>query len=73
MGPVSLPIYSVRFNSPTEIDKEKYKIGTDVYFNPDLAKLSYTQQIKLIKGSDASNQYDEEPGEDVIIFKLINL
>ncbi|KAL6608503.1 NAF1-domain-containing protein [Neocallimastix sp. 'constans'] len=68
LGPVSLPIYSIRFNSASEIDKEKYKIGTNIYFNPELAKLSYTQQIKLIKGSDASNQYDEEPGEDEIEF-----
>ncbi|KAJ3415629.1 H/ACA ribonucleoprotein complex non-core subunit naf1 [Chytridiales sp. JEL 0842] len=67
-GPVVKPMYSVRFNSAAEIDQEKVKSGVKIYYVPDLAKFVFTQQLKAFKGSDASNLYDEEVGEDEIEF-----
>jgi rRNA processing protein Gar1 len=64
-GPVAKPMYSVRFNSPADIDREKCKPGIQIFFIPNLAKFVFTQQIRAIKGSDASNMFDEEIGDDV--------
>ncbi|KAI9137574.1 Gar1/Naf1 RNA binding region-domain-containing protein [Paraphysoderma sedebokerense] len=78
-GPVSQPLYSVRFNSGEEV---KEKLGTNaekgkaVFFVENLSKFVYTASLKALKGSDASNQYDEEVGEEVLFrwlfFLLIN-
>ncbi|KAJ3054179.1 hypothetical protein HK097_002501, partial [Rhizophlyctis rosea] len=67
-GPVTRPLYSIRFNTKEEIDAEKYKLGRDVYYIKDLAKFVFTQPLKKMKGSDASNIHDEEVGEDDMEF-----
>ncbi|KAJ3278805.1 hypothetical protein HDU76_009731, partial [Blyttiomyces sp. JEL0837] len=67
-GPVACPLYSIRFNSSDEIDREKYAIGVKVYSAPNLAHFVFTKQLRVQKGSDASNVYDEEVAEDEIEF-----
>lgn len=67
-GPIARPFYSVRFNAKDEMPN--VSIGTKVFWVPSYAK-SQTVQVevlKLIKGSDASNRYDEEVDESVILF-----
>ncbi|KAJ3106416.1 hypothetical protein HDU97_006401 [Phlyctochytrium planicorne] len=66
-GPVICPFYSVRFNTPEEID-EKFKIGTKVYFIPFLAKFVLTAHLRSLKGSDASNIHDEEVDDNELEF-----
>ncbi|KAJ3219603.1 hypothetical protein HDU67_000091 [Dinochytrium kinnereticum] len=63
-GPVLQPLYSVRFNSSSDIDPVKHKIGERLFYAPTLAKFVFTAQVKAIKGSDASNIYDEEVPEN---------
>ncbi|CAO3613603.1 unnamed protein product [Cunninghamella echinulata] len=67
-GPIARPFYSVRFNTKAEMPNTS--IGTKVFWVPSYAK-SQTVQVevlKLIKGSDASNEYDEEIDENEMEF-----
>ncbi|TPX47091.1 hypothetical protein SeMB42_g03466 [Synchytrium endobioticum] len=68
LGPVSRPLYSVRFNGVADIDKEKCAIGARIFYMADLAKFVFTQPLKAQKGSDASNLHDEEPADDEVEF-----
>lgn len=69
-GPVSRPYYSVRFNDAKEINVEFGKIGASVYYVPTYQKTQIveTEALKKIKGTDASNVYDEEIGEEEMEF-----
>lgn len=64
-GPVARPLYSVRFNDASEIDTERTKQGSKVYNVPELSTFLLTRVLKMQKGSDASNLYDEEVDEKV--------
>ncbi|KAH8550271.1 Gar1/Naf1 RNA binding region-domain-containing protein, partial [Umbelopsis sp. PMI_123] len=64
-GPVAKPLYSVRFNDASEIDKERTKQGAKVYIVPDFSTFLLTRALKMQKGSDASNIFDEEVAEHV--------
>ena len=59
-GPVHQPLYSVRFNSADEIDKERTIKSAIIYRSPQFSKIVFTAMLKAMKGSDASNLYDEE-------------
>ncbi|KAK9477138.1 Gar1/Naf1 RNA binding region-domain-containing protein [Lipomyces japonicus] len=63
LGPVQQPIYSVKFFSETEANQYSTRTGETVYYVPRFSKFVFTQQIKAIKGSDASNWNDEEVDE----------
>ncbi|EGF77649.1 hypothetical protein BATDEDRAFT_91610 [Batrachochytrium dendrobatidis JAM81] len=65
-GPVNEPLYTVRFNSAADIAATQAAVGTSVYFIENLAKIVLTQPLRLLKGSDASNLYDEEVAADEI-------
>lgn len=73
-GPVSQPFYSVRFNSRDDAQTafQTQIRGQKVFYVPDL-KLSVsnvvmTKPLKQLKGTDASNIYDEEVGIDEMEF-----
>ena len=65
-GPVARPYYSVRFNDAKEINTEFGTVGASVFYVPSYQKTQIveTEALKKIKGTDASNVYDEEVGED---------
>ncbi|KAI9193380.1 Gar1/Naf1 RNA binding region-domain-containing protein [Polychytrium aggregatum] len=63
-GPVARPMYSIRFNSALDIDRERIKVGQSVFCVPDLVHYVFTQVLTKMKGSDASNIFDEEVGDD---------
>ncbi|ORZ11490.1 Gar1/Naf1 RNA binding region-domain-containing protein [Absidia repens] len=69
-GPVESPFYSVRFNTVDEIDHERTVKGAAIGYVPsyERTQLVQVEQLKLIKGTDASNQYDEEVGADELEF-----
>ncbi|KNE65372.1 hypothetical protein AMAG_11010 [Allomyces macrogynus ATCC 38327] len=67
-GPVASPLHSIRFVSPVDIDRERVAIGKKVYFIPDYSVWALTEQLKSMKGSDASNMYDEEVNEEDLEF-----
>lgn len=69
-GPVARPYYSVRFNDAKEINTEYGKIGAPVYYVPSYQKTQIveTETLRKMKGTDASNIFDEEVGEDEMEF-----
>ncbi|XP_064594823.1 H/ACA ribonucleoprotein complex non-core subunit NAF1-like [Liolophura sinensis] len=65
-GPVCSPLYSVRFNSGEDIKKCGVEIGHQVYCAPrktELTQYVFVDQLKTIKGSDASWEDNHEPPE----------
>lgn len=69
-GPVARPYYSVRFNDAKEINTEYGKVGASVYYVPTYQKTQIveTEVLRKMKGTDASNLFDEEVGEDEMEF-----
>ncbi|KAI3636102.1 hypothetical protein MIR68_005983 [Amoeboaphelidium protococcarum] len=61
-GPITQPLYSIKFNTTADFDLGRCVVGAMVYSCPDNVKPIMTEQLKQIKGSDASNLYDEEVG-----------
>lgn len=61
-GPVKTPFYSIRLSG--HVTKEKLCRGTRVYFvpfNKNITKYIFVEQLKNLKGSDASWKNDCEP------------
>lgn len=58
-------MYSIRFpsSSPTHIPPDTYRKGRKVFHVPDRSHYVFTRAIRHLKGTDASNQHDEEVGE----------
>ncbi|XP_061628027.1 H/ACA ribonucleoprotein complex non-core subunit NAF1 [Phyllopteryx taeniolatus] len=68
-GPVSRPLYVLRFNSPDELSSKGLTLGLVVYYAPDMKEYTgyiLLQQLKLLKGSDASWKNDQEPPEEAL-------
>lgn len=63
-GRLQSPFYRVKFNSDSELDKFKSKIGFKVFYVVPDSEFVYTDAIKAIKGTDASNYNDEELPEE---------
>lgn len=68
LGRVQQPYYSVRFNSKEEIAEAGVAVGTNVFYVEEYSRRAFTQTLKTMKGSDASNIHDEEVGEDEVEF-----
>ncbi|EGW34259.1 uncharacterized protein SPAPADRAFT_49317 [Spathaspora passalidarum NRRL Y-27907] len=59
-GRVQQPVYRVKFNSEEEFAKFKGTTGKSVYYVVPDSGFLYTDTIKHLKGTDASNCHDEE-------------
>lgn len=68
IGKVLKPMYTVRFNSEEEVKELGLEVGTKVFYPVDHATYVFTQPLKGLKGSDASNLHDEEVGDDEMEF-----
>jgi len=68
LGRVVSPLYSVAFSSAAEAEKYGVTKGTRIYYVVDHAHYVFTQPLKMLKGSDASNQHDEEVGHEELEF-----
>ncbi|KAH0537020.1 hypothetical protein FGG08_006155 [Glutinoglossum americanum] len=68
LGRVQQPLYSVAFNSAAEIVEDGVTVGTKVFYVEQHSSYVFTQPLKAMKGSDASNLHDEEVGEDEMEF-----
>ncbi|XP_050401360.1 H/ACA ribonucleoprotein complex non-core subunit NAF1 [Patella vulgata] len=63
-GPVACPFYSVRFNNSADIKNQNIEVGDQVYCAPNLEELTqyiFIDQLKQMKGSDASWKDNNEP------------
>ncbi|XP_030632877.1 H/ACA ribonucleoprotein complex non-core subunit NAF1 [Chanos chanos] len=70
-GPVCQPYYILRFNSHEDIKSKGLKAQDTVYFAPkvkDFTDYIFTEQLKQIKGSDASWKNDQEPPPEALDF-----
>jgi H/ACA ribonucleoprotein complex non-core subunit NAF1 len=67
-GPTSQPLYQIKFNQSYPLDTEKIRVAREVYHIPQRSKFVFMEYLKKLRGSDASNIHDEEPGEDEMEF-----
>ncbi|KAI4208546.1 MAG: hypothetical protein LQ346_000056 [Caloplaca aetnensis] len=68
LGQVQQPYYSVRFTNAAAITEAGIAKGTRVFNVEQHSHYVFTQNIKVFKGSDASNIHDEEVGDDELEF-----
>jgi H/ACA ribonucleoprotein complex non-core subunit NAF1 len=68
IGRVEEPRYSVAFTNAAEIKNYGITAGTKIYYVEKYAKYVFTGPLKLMKGTDASNQHDEELPEEEMEF-----
>ncbi|KAL9027403.1 MAG: hypothetical protein Q9196_004068 [Gyalolechia fulgens] len=68
LGQVRQPYYAVRFTNATAIAEAGLSKGTSVFYVEQHARYIFTQNLKALKGSDASNIHDEEVGDDELEF-----
>ncbi|KAG2044398.1 Gar1/Naf1 RNA binding region-domain-containing protein [Suillus americanus] len=67
-GPTSQPLYQIKFNQSYPLDTEKIRVAREVYHIPQRSNFVFMEYLKKLRGSDASNIHDEEPGEDEMEF-----
>ncbi|KAI9370810.1 Gar1/Naf1 RNA binding region-domain-containing protein [Aspergillus egyptiacus] len=68
LGRVENPLYAVMFPTVADIEERGLSRGTPVYYVEEHSTFVFTQPLKGLKGSDASNFHDEEVGEDEVEF-----
>ncbi|KAG5913554.1 hypothetical protein E4U42_001015, partial [Claviceps africana] len=68
IGKVLQPMYTVYFRSAEEIGELGLEVGTKLFYPVDHASYVFTEPLKNLKGSDASNIHDEEVGDDEMEF-----
>lgn len=69
MGRVEQPMYTIRFTNDAAIEEAGLSShGTTVYYVVPHSTFVFTQPLKGLKGSDASNFHDEEVGDEEMEF-----
>jgi H/ACA ribonucleoprotein complex non-core subunit NAF1 len=68
IGNVRSPLYTVGFSTEEEIKDLELQVGTEIFYSVDHAKYVFTQELKQVKGTDASNLHDEEVAADEMEF-----
>ncbi len=68
LGLVQQPFCTVRFTNASAIEEAGLKIGVKIFYVEQHSYFVFTQALKAVKGSDASNLHDEEVGADEIEF-----
>ncbi|KAL4977286.1 Gar1/Naf1 RNA binding region-domain-containing protein [Aspergillus desertorum] len=68
LGRVENPLYALRFPTAADVEERGLSRGTVVYYVVDHSTFVFTQPLKGLKGSDASNFHDEEVAEDEVEF-----
>lgn len=71
-GSVRDPHYSVRFTKAEHIQEKGIHLGMSVWFLPQsdrtITRFAFVDEIKKIKGTDASWEHDNEPPCNVVEF-----
>ncbi|KAI5301070.1 hypothetical protein KEM56_001997, partial [Ascosphaera pollenicola] len=68
LGRVEQPLYTVRFTNEEAIKQHGIEVGKAVCYLYEHSTFVFTEPLKAIKGSDASNFHDEEVNDDEIEF-----
>jgi H/ACA ribonucleoprotein complex non-core subunit NAF1 len=64
IGNVRSPMYVLRFAQVSDLVKDGLEAGQDLYYPTKHASFVFTEELRNIKGSDASNLHDEEVGAE---------
>ncbi|GAA5943106.1 hypothetical protein JCM3775_000649 [Rhodotorula graminis] len=67
-GSVQQPFYSIRFPSSSPPDPAVFTHARAVFYSPNLASFVFTRDLRKVKGSDASNIWDEEVAANELEF-----
>ncbi|CAK4024644.1 H ACA ribonucleo complex non-core subunit NAF1 [Lecanosticta acicola] len=67
-GRVQEPMYSMAFTNAEEVRDYGLEIGSKIFYVNDHSTFVFTQPLRNLKGTDASNIHDEEVGEDELEF-----
>jgi H/ACA ribonucleoprotein complex non-core subunit NAF1 len=67
-GRVQEPMYSVMFTAPQDIEDAGLEFGTKLFYVDSHSTFVFTQPLRNLKGTDASNIHDEEVAEDELEF-----
>lgn len=68
LGRVENPLYTVMYKNAAEVQERGLVKDMPVYYVEEHSTFVFTQPLKGMKGSDASNLHDEEVAEDEIEF-----
>jgi H/ACA ribonucleoprotein complex non-core subunit NAF1 len=68
LGRVENPLYTMAFASPSEVQEKGLVKGTDIFYVEGHSTFVFTQPLKGMKGSDASNFHDEEVAAEEMEF-----
>jgi H/ACA ribonucleoprotein complex non-core subunit NAF1 len=69
LGRVQQPLYTIRFTNDEDIRESGLaEKNTPVYYVEQHSTFVFTQPLRAVKGSDASNFHDEEVGADEMEF-----
>jgi H/ACA ribonucleoprotein complex non-core subunit NAF1 len=68
LGRVQEPLYMVGFKTAEEIKEASITKGTKVFYVDDHSTYVFTQALRALKGTDASNMHDEELAGDEVEF-----
>ncbi|RMY29678.1 hypothetical protein D0866_08534 [Hortaea werneckii] len=68
IGKVQEPMYSVSFTNAKEIEDLGLHFGAKVFYVDEHSQTTFTQPLRNMKFTDASNIHDEEVGEDEMEF-----
>ena len=68
LGRVQEPMYSVAFTDEEEIKEAGLEHGFKIFYVDNRSTFVFTQPLRNLKGTDASNIHDEEVGEDEVEF-----
>ena len=63
-GPVEKPYYSIRYNDPNSVHQRQIELNQEVFYAPKettYTKYVFVQELRALKGSDASWEDDNEP------------
>lgn len=61
-------MYSVRFPTAADVDPDVVQMSRKVFRVKKRSTFLFTSALRAVKGSDASNVYDEEIGDDEMEF-----
>lgn len=68
LGRVEHPLYTVRYATAAAAEEHGMTKGKKIYYVEQHSSFVFTQPLKGMKGSDASNFHDEEIAEDEVEF-----
>lgn len=61
-------MYQVKFNSSFPLDVNEARVSRPVFHVPARSKFVFVAGLSRLRGSDASNVHDEEPGDHELEF-----